>query len=137
LEHQVTLNASDTINAKMAFEQNGCDLGVSIESYHTDNDIYSSATFTQEIAVNYQKIIKFSSVGAKWQNGVAENAIKIVVSKAHTMMIYAALMWSEAKDHSLWPMAVTHAAYCCITTLQMRLQVLLHLISSYKTAKSD
>ena len=27
------------------------------------------------------------------------------------MMIYAALMWPEAKDDSLWPMAVTHAAY--------------------------
>ena len=110
LEHQVTLNASDTINAKTAFEQHARDLGVSIESYHTDNGIYSSAAFTQEIAANYQKI-KFSGVGAKWQNGVAENAIKIVVSKARTMMIYAALMWPEAKDDSLWPMAVTHAAY--------------------------
>jgi hypothetical protein len=72
--------------------------------------IYSSAAFTKEIAANYQKI-KFSGVGAKWQNGVAENAIKILVSKARTMMIYALLMWPEAKDETLWPMAVSHAAY--------------------------
>jgi hypothetical protein len=26
-------------------------------------------------------------------------------------MIYAALMWPEAKDDSLWPMVVTYAAY--------------------------
>ena len=110
LEHQVTLNASDTINAKTSFEQHARDLGVTIDSYHTDNGIYSSTAFTQEIAANYQKI-KFSGVGAKWQNGVAENAIKIVVSKARTMMIFAALMWPEAKDDSLWPLALTHAAY--------------------------
>ena len=110
LEHQVTLNASDTINSKTAFEQHARDLGVSVESYHTDNGVYKSAAFTQEIASNFQKI-KFSGVGAKWQNGVAENAIKIVVSKARTMMIYAALMWPEAKDDSLWPLALSHAAY--------------------------
>jgi hypothetical protein len=28
-------------------------------------------------------------------------------------MIYAALMWPEAKDDSLWSMAVTHVAYLC------------------------
>jgi hypothetical protein len=47
--------------------------------------------FTKEIAANNQQI-KFSGVGAKWQNGVAKNAIKILVSNARTMMIYASLM---------------------------------------------
>jgi hypothetical protein len=75
-----------------------------------DNGIYKPVAFTQEIANNFQKVL-FSGVGAKLQNGVAENAIKIIVSKARTMMIYAALMWPEANDDSLWPLALSHAAY--------------------------
>jgi hypothetical protein len=67
-------------------------------------------SFHQRNAANYQQI-KFCGVGAKWQNGVAENVIKILESKACTMMIYALLMWPEAKDETLWSMAVSHAAY--------------------------
>jgi transposase InsO family protein len=110
VHHQVTLNATNTINSKTAFERKAQDLGVPIESYHTDNGIYSSVAFTKEIAANYQQI-KFSRVGAKWQNGVAENAIKILIYKAQAMMIYASLMWPDAKDETLWPMAVSHAVY--------------------------
>ena len=43
-------------------------------------------------------------MGAKWQNGVAEGAIHIVVSRARTMMIHAKLQWP-------WPMAMEYAAY--------------------------
>ena len=110
VEHQVTLNASDTINAKTAFERAAMDLGVTVDAYHTDNGIFKSQAFTKEIASNYQQI-RFSGVGAKWQNGVAENAIRIVVSRARTMMIHASLLWPEAKDESLWPLAISHAAY--------------------------
>jgi hypothetical protein len=49
VHHQVTLNATDTINSKIAFEREAQDLGVLIESYQTDNGIYSSAAFTKEI----------------------------------------------------------------------------------------
>jgi hypothetical protein len=62
------------------------------------------------------------SSSAEWEpngkiNGMAENAIKILVSKAQTMMIYTSLMWPEAKDEALWPMAISHAAYLYNHTL--------------------
>ena len=76
IECQVTLNATDTINAKHKWERHGADMGVSIDSYHTDNGIYKSKAFTEELAQNYQSIC-FSGVGAKWQNGVAKGAIRI------------------------------------------------------------
>lgn len=85
-------------------------VGVSIKEYHTDNGIYASQAFTQEIVNNSQKI-RFTGVGAKWQGGVAEGAIRIIVSKARTMMIHAAVQWPEVEDESLWPLAVLHAAY--------------------------
>ena len=79
VEHQVTLNSSDTINAKTSFERTLLEMGVTVDGYHTDNGVFKSHAFTRELAENFQTI-RFSGVGAKWQNGVAENAIKIVVT---------------------------------------------------------
>lgn len=110
LEHQVSLNASDTINSKDSYERMALDNGVVIESYHTDNGVFKSRQFVQEITKNVQSI-KYSGVGAKWQNGAAEGGIRIVVTKARAMMIHAALHWPEAEDASLWPLALNHAAY--------------------------
>jgi hypothetical protein len=52
VEHQVTLNASDTINSKTSFERMASDVGVLVKEYHTDNGIYTSKAFTQEIIDN-------------------------------------------------------------------------------------
>ena len=62
-EPQVTLNASDTINAKHKFERQAMELGVQIESYHTDNGVYKSKAFTEES--KYQLQWSGSSL-AKW-----------------------------------------------------------------------
>ena len=96
--------------AKESFERLALQSGVSIQSYHTDNGVFTSNRFVQEIHSNAQSI-RFSGVGAKWQNGVAEGAIRIIVSKAWTMMIHASLHWPDLDNESLWPMAITHATY--------------------------
>ena len=110
LEHQVSLGASDTIVAKENFERILSHMGVTVDSYHTDNGTFKSKAFVKEIVTNNQAI-RFSGVGAKWQNGAAEGAIRIVVSKARTMMIHAALHWPEADDAALWPMALSYSAW--------------------------
>ena len=110
VEHQVTLSAYETISSKTKFEQLAKEMGVTIDSYHTDNGVFKAQAFMEEITNNAQGI-RFSGVGAKWQNGAAEGAIRLVVSKARTMMIHAALHWPEVDDKSLWPLAVSHAAY--------------------------
>ena len=110
VEHQVTLSASETINSKTSFERKAREMGVTVDEYHTDNGIFKSKEFMEEIATNYQNI-RFSGVGAKWQNGAAEGAISIVTSKARTMMLHAAIHWPELEDKSLWPLAVDYATY--------------------------
>ena len=65
VEHQVTLNASDTILAKQKFERLALEMGVVVDNYHTDNGIYKSKAFTEELATNYQNI-RFSGVGARY-----------------------------------------------------------------------
>jgi hypothetical protein len=110
VEHQVSLGASDTINAKDNFERMSLQHGVVIDSYHTDNGTFKSRRFVEEIRSNVQSI-RYSGVGAKWQNGVAEGGIRIIVSRARTMMIHAALHWPDVEDHTLWPLAINHAVY--------------------------
>ena len=80
VEHQVTLNAADSIMAKDSFERVAQQYGVSIDSYHTDNGIFKSARYVESLHAHGQSI-RYSGVGPKWQNGVAEGAIRIVVSK--------------------------------------------------------
>jgi len=110
VEHQVTLSASDTVNAKDSFEHMSLSHRVSVNSYHTDNGIFKSKAFVHHIASNYQDI-RYSGVGAKWQNGVAESAIGLIVSRARTMMIHAALHWPKVEDETLWSLAVSYSAH--------------------------
>ena len=110
IEHQVSLSATDSINAKTSFERMAKEVGVIVEQYHTDNGIYKSKAYVQELIDNQQSI-RYSGVGAKWQAGVAEGAIRIVVSRARTLMIHAALHWPEEEDETLWPLALSHAAH--------------------------
>ena len=49
-----------------------------MEAYHTDNGVYKSQAFSKALQDNYQSI-RFSGVGAKWQNGVAEGAIGLAL----------------------------------------------------------
>jgi hypothetical protein len=56
--------------------------------------------------------IRFSIVWAQFvMNGYSENAIKNVVSRARSMMIHASLHWPDAHEDTLWPLALSHAAF--------------------------
>jgi hypothetical protein len=52
-----------------------------------------------------------SGVSAQFQNGAAENIIKIVVHTAHTLMRHASIRWPYVASKELWPMVVSHAGY--------------------------
>ncbi len=108
--HQVGLTAEETIRSKIAFEREAVGCGVSVLNYHTDNGIYARTEYMRELAQKGQGI-KMSGVSAQFQNGVAENAIKIVTQKSRTMMIHAALRWPGMVEKELWPMALSHAVY--------------------------
>ena len=65
----------------------------------------------QELLKNDQTL-SLSGVGAAHQNGVAERAIKTVVSIARTMMLHAAMRSPEGTiSAELWPMAMDHATW--------------------------
>ena len=65
IEHQVSLRATDSINAKSLFERMARDLGVSVSQYHADNGIYNSKAYVQGL-LDDREDIRYSGVGAKW-----------------------------------------------------------------------
>ena len=108
--YQVSLGAEETIQAKNQFEREALSFGIVVRNYRSDNGIFSKTEFMKEIYESKQNIT-FSGVGAHHQNGVAERAIRTVVTRARTMLLHAQLRWPEATSPELWPMAMEHATY--------------------------
>jgi hypothetical protein len=49
VEHQVTLNASDTINSKLCFERTEKEMGVTVDAYHTEKPRYFGPNFSPRL----------------------------------------------------------------------------------------
>ena len=110
VEHLVNFTATETIAAKQRYEKRMFDMGVTVQAYQSDNGIFASKAFVNEIEQGLQNI-KFSGVGAHHQNGIAERAIGTILTKVRTILIHAAIRWPDAVDTSLWPMAVDYVVY--------------------------
>ena len=111
VRHQISLSSSDTIKAKLHFERDAYEDGVIIQSYHTNNGVFTSEQFMTDL-LEHKQTIRFSGSGAAHQNGVAERAIRTVVTMARTMMIHAAMRTSDGSlNTELWPMAMDYATW--------------------------
>ena len=82
-----------------------------IKVYHTDNGIFNSSEFMEELLKKQQKI-RFSGSGSSYQNGATERAIKMVVTITRTMLMHAALRCPEdTLSTDLWPMAMDYTVW--------------------------
>ena len=109
IHHQVSLAASDTIQAKISFENSASNNGVKIAKYHTDNGIFKSNAFLEELA-NHKQLINFSGVGAPHQNAIAERSICIITFMVRTMMAHVAMHQPKGViTVNLWPMVMDYA----------------------------
>jgi hypothetical protein len=107
--HQTSLNALETLMAKQIYERGAAQHGVQVTGYHTDNGVFTSRSFIDEIQQSKQRIT-FTGVNAHHQN-IAERAIKTTHYLARCMMLHSAIHWPEAYDPSLWPFAVSYACH--------------------------
>ena len=79
-----------------------------IKGYHTDNGIFNSSEFMEDL-LKQQKKIRFSGAGASHQNEAAERAIKTLVTMEMTMLMHAALICPEdTLSIDIWPMAMNY-----------------------------
>ena len=71
IKHQVAINATETIKAKLTFEREDKSKGVMINEYHTD--IFNTSNFMEELLKKQLKL-RFSAAYASHQNGAGNRA---------------------------------------------------------------
>ena len=85
--HQVNLSYGKYLKSGLKCERYSTNFGVLVQAYHTENGIFNKDKFTEVIIWKGQNIM-FCGVGAAHKNGVSENSINTVTTRAHAMMIY-------------------------------------------------
>ena len=88
--NQVGFTAEETIAAKHRFEREAASIGVQVQMYSTDNGVFTSQAYKEQLQKAGQAI-RHSGVGGHHHNATAETSIKHVGKSALTMMIHAAL----------------------------------------------
>lgn len=110
VRHLISLNAAETIKSKLHYEKEAYHDGVMVQAYHTDNGVFTSREFLEELIKTEQKI-RFSGSGAAHQNGVAERGILTVVTMARTMMLHSAMRHGQSIKPEHWPQAMDYAVW--------------------------
>ena len=82
IEHMINFTATETIQTKRRFEKKLLDMGVLVQSYQSDNGIFTSSDFMEEINKGLQNIT-FIGVGTHHQNRIAERGIQSILTKEH------------------------------------------------------
>ena len=63
IQHQVSINATETVKEKPTFEREDQNQGLAIKGYHTDNGITNASEFMEDLLKKQQKI-RVSGAGA-------------------------------------------------------------------------
>ncbi len=77
VQNQVGFTAAETVEAKLKFEREAASVGIKIQSYMSDNGVFTSKDFVHELDQAAQTI-RHRGVGGHHHNGPAENASKNV-----------------------------------------------------------
>ena len=93
--------------------------GVSIKLYSSDNGVYKSKHFMNDL-IKKGQVIWRSRVGGGHHNGVAECAINNVPRTAWTTMIHASLRWPKVSEKCIWPLAFHCAIQLHNNTLNIK-----------------
>lgn len=99
------LTLEETLEAKASFERILNTFGHQVRSYRADNGRFADLGF-HEAVKNSNQSISFCGVGAHFQNGIAERAIKELTYSARTILLDAKRHWPEAISTMLWPLAL-------------------------------
>ena len=110
IRHPVALTGTETIKAKLQYEQSADLLGVKVEKYNTDNGVFTSQQFMEHLAKNNQSI-RFAGASAAHQNGVAECGIRTMMDMARNEMIQEALHAEGVITTDMWPMAMDLSSF--------------------------
>ena len=102
---QTSVDNTQTIEAKRAYERFAQSHGVNLKRFHADNGIFAELKFRNEIDATPHQSITYCAVGAHHQNGLVERSIGTLTLGARTNLLYAQRKWPEAIGTILWPFA--------------------------------
>ena len=71
IKHQVSINVTESVKAKLTFERYDKSQGVMINVYYTD--MFNNSKFMEELLKKQHKL-RFSGAGASHQNGAGSRA---------------------------------------------------------------
>ena len=135
IHHQLVINTTENVKAKTTLEREAQSQGVAIKGYHTNNRIFNTSNFMEDLLKKQQKIW-FSGSGASHQNVSVERAIKTIATMAKTMLMHAALIWPEGTfSTDIWPMEMDYVL--CIYTWTPDMQSVLSAIEIFSRSRFD
>jgi len=105
---QYTTNASETLEAKQAFERFAESHSVTVQAYHADNGHFAENLWQQDAHKKGQNL-SYAGVNMHFQNGRAEKKIHGLQDMAQTQLIHAHRCWPDAITLNLWPYAMCTA----------------------------
>ena len=88
IKHQVDINTTGTVKAKLTFEREDQGQGVMINVYHTENGIFNTSKFMEDLLKQKQKI-RFNGAGASYKNGSEKRNINMVVTMESDILMQA------------------------------------------------
>ena len=102
IKHQVSINYTETLKAKLTFEREDKNQGVMINVYHTD--IFNTSKFMEKLLKKQQKL-RLSGAGASHKNGAGSRLLYQDSDQYGKCHIDASLddMSQENIIHWFWP----------------------------------
>ena len=111
IEFQTCFSSEETVQAIENCEDECRNDGIIIqECQFDDGSSFTSRSLRDHSRENGQTS-RFSGAGSHHQNGRAEQGMRTIMGSAGTMLLHAALHWSDAADATLWPMGVRQAVW--------------------------
>ena len=108
LVFQLSTNAKETITSKREYESFCKWYNRTVESYCTDNGVFTSKEFTNDLTDSNQHHT-VCGVGAHWQNSIAETCIGHIQNLGRTMLLHGISMWLDKVTVQFWTFALRHA----------------------------
>ena len=73
IKHLVAIHATENVKAKLTLEREDKSQRVMINAYHTDNEIFNTSKYMEEMLKKQEKL-RFIGAGASHQNGAGSRA---------------------------------------------------------------
>ena len=92
IQLQESSSAKETLAGKQAFENHCKEHKITVTHYHADNGTFRAHAWREDCTAKGQRLT-FAGANAHFQNGIAEQRIRILQELTRTTLLHAAQKW--------------------------------------------